>query len=186
MSTRRIRRDAGWIDPERLPRGPGGRALCRYCGVEVPRGRRTFCSASCVHEWRLRSSPSYVRRRLFARDHGVCAVCGVDTVAQAQELQRRYRVPSWVQYGAHRPDVETARRYHDLRAHLQQLRIPWRRWNSRTRHRGIWDADHIVAVSEGGGECGLDNYRTLCLVCHADETAHLRARRRGEPSYQLF
>lgn len=23
----------------------------------------------------------------------------------------------------------------------------------------FWQADHIVAVSEGGGECGMDNYR---------------------------
>ena len=23
----------------------------------------------------------------------------------------------------------------------------------------------------GGGECGLDNIRTLCVLCHADATA---------------
>jgi len=31
---------------------------------------------------------------------------------------------------------------------------------------GLWDADHIVPVKEGGGLCGLDNLRTLCIKCH--------------------
>ena len=46
----------------------------------------------------------------------------------------------------------------------------------RISHDGVWDADHIVPVVEGGGECGLDNYRTLCLPCHRKVTAQLRAR----------
>lgn len=40
-----------------------------------------------------------------------------------------------------------------------------------------WEADHIVPVVEGGGLCGLENYRTLCLACHRAETAALAARR---------
>lgn len=43
--------------------------------------------------------------------------------------------------------------------------------------RSLWDADHIVPVSEGGGECDLSNIRTLCLICHRRVTAELRARR---------
>jgi hypothetical protein len=31
---------------------------------------------------------------------------------------------------------------------------------------GLWDADHILAVKDGGGMCGLDNMRTLCIPCH--------------------
>jgi hypothetical protein len=30
----------------------------------------------------------------------------------------------------------------------------------------LWDADHIVPVKDGGGLCGLDNMRTLCISCH--------------------
>lgn len=40
-----------------------------------------------------------------------------------------------------------------------------------------WDADHIIPVVEGGGLCGLDNYRTLCHPCHKICTAQLAARR---------
>ena len=43
----------------------------------------------------------------------------------------------------------------------------------------LWQADHIVPVIEGGGACGLDNYRTLCTACHKEETAQL-ARRRAD------
>jgi 5-methylcytosine-specific restriction endonuclease McrA len=42
----------------------------------------------------------------------------------------------------------------------------------------LWDADHIVPVVEGGGECDLANMRTLCLKCHKLATAELRRRRR--------
>jgi hypothetical protein len=49
--------------------------------------------------------------------------------------------------------------------------------NSESVH--TWEADHIIPVVEGGGECGLENYRTLCLSCHRKETAAL-AKRRAE------
>lgn len=41
---------------------------------------------------------------------------------------------------------------------------------------GLWEADHIIPVSEGGGGCGLDNLRTLCGDCHKQETKLLRSR----------
>jgi 5-methylcytosine-specific restriction enzyme A len=50
----------------------------------------------------------------------------------------------------------------------------------------LWQADHIVPVIEGGGECGLENFRTLCSACHKEETAMLAKRRavarRGPPT----
>jgi len=39
---------------------------------------------------------------------------------------------------------------------------------------GFWDADHIIAVHDGGGSCGLDNIRTLCIACHKKNTAEQR------------
>ena len=42
--------------------------------------------------------------------------------------------------------------------------------------KSLWDADHILPVTEGGGECDLDNIRTLCLRCHRVVTAQLRER----------
>jgi 5-methylcytosine-specific restriction endonuclease McrA len=51
-------------------------------------------------------------------------------------------------------------------------------WGVRPGSRkSLWDADHIVPVVEGGGECDLSNIRTLCLKCHRKVTAELRQRR---------
>ncbi len=143
----------GHADPAGLPKGAAGRALCRWCGLEVPKGRRTFCSEWCVDQWRLRTDASYLRERVFERDHGVCALCGCDTVAEWARIRR-----------LRRPKREAA-----LAA-----------WGIRGSYRAsLWDADHILPVVEGGGECDLDNLRTLCLKCHREATAALR-RRRGE------
>ncbi len=147
MSTRR-RKPGGWIGRTKR-RGPNGRGICRWCQSEVPKGRRTFCGDPCVHEWRLRTDPGYLRDQVFARDRGVCKLCGLDTI----EFYRRFRLLA-------------ARKRSLLR---RRLGLP------RTR-RSFWDADHIVAVAEGGGECDLSNIRTLCCWCHLDETAKLRIR----------
>jgi 5-methylcytosine-specific restriction endonuclease McrA len=140
---------------EELPKGAEGRNLCRWCSLEVPPGRRTFCSDFCVNEWRLRTDPSYLREKTFERDRGVCALCGVDTVAEYRHI-RRCR-------GAGR---------------VRQLQ----HWGLRSlNRRTLWDADHIIPVVEGGGACDLANIRTLCLLCHRKVTAELRARRATLP-----
>lgn len=140
----------GWVDRRSVPRGPNGRGLCRWCSLEVPRGRYTFCSEYCVHEWKLRTQPAYLREKVFERDRGVCAGCGVDTVAAARKLRFSRGVN---------------------RASLLQ------HWGLRSRTRkSLWDADHITPVIEGGGICDLDNIRTLCLRCHRLATIELRRR----------
>ena len=141
----------GWVDRRSLPKGPNGRALCRWCNLEVPKGRVTFCSDWCVEEWRLRSDPGYLREKVFERDRGICAACGIDCTDAWRSL-RRLRGPS-------------------------RLRV-WREWGVRPGSRkSLWDADHIVPVVEGGGECDLENIRTLCLKCHRSATSDLRKRR---------
>lgn len=42
------------------------------------------------------------------------------------------------------------------------------------RRSTLWDADHIVPVADGGGECGLENYQTLCIQCHNKKSAKQR------------
>ena len=40
--------------------------------------------------------------------------------------------------------------------------------------------DHIVPVHRGGGECGIDNMRSLCVLCHARVTSIQASQRREE------
>jgi 5-methylcytosine-specific restriction endonuclease McrA len=55
------------------------------------------------------------------------------------------------------------------------------RWRGHWRGTGhLWQADHILPVAEGGGQCGLDNIRTLCTACHRAATNALMGRLRGK------
>jgi hypothetical protein len=140
----------GFADRANLEKGPAGRPLCRWCNLEVTPRRRTFCSDWCVHEWRLRTDPGYLREQVLVRDRGLCAICKVDTRAAFVELKRAR--------GTHR---------------IKLLE----RWGLKGLGRKtLWDADHILPVAEGGGECDLGNIRTLCLLCHRQVTQELRRR----------
>jgi hypothetical protein len=55
----------GFADRSALPKGGNGRTLCRWCSLEVPPRRFTFCSDWCVHECRLRSDPGYLREQVL-------------------------------------------------------------------------------------------------------------------------
>lgn len=132
-----------------------GERTCRHCGKPVTGRRRTLCSTECAHEWRLRTSPSYVRRMVYKRDRGRCALCGLHTAslrAKWNKMAAEERAAAEAEFGL------------------------------RKGRRSMWDADHITPVALGGGLCGLDGYRTLCLPCHRKVTAELRltltARRR--------
>lgn len=103
-----------------------------------------------MHAWRLRSNPGYLRTAVLQRDRGICARCTVDTVA-AYALLKRAR----------------GRR----RAELLAI------WGlTALTRKSLWDADHILPVVEGGGECDLENLRTLCVHCHRVATGELRKR----------
>jgi 5-methylcytosine-specific restriction protein A len=143
--------------PRRLARPPHGhrKGLCRWCSGAVKPPRQSWCSEACVEQYSIQSDPSFVRRRLLARDKGVCAACGFDCAA----LQRELRDLRWSHDGGD----------HAVALRKAALGIPAHRTT-------FWDADHIVPVVEGGGLCGLDGYRTLCWKCHQQVTSELRAR----------
>jgi 5-methylcytosine-specific restriction endonuclease McrA len=144
----------GPLHPTHLERGPNNLPLCRWCELEIlARRRRTFCSDYCVHQWRLRTDPGYLRDQVFARDRGICAFCQADTVAIYAALKRS-------------------------RGPARAAGLSLYGMKSITSRRSLWDADHILPVAEGGGQCDLDNLRTLCLPCHREATAQLRLRLR--------
>ena len=138
------------------PQGPNGEPLCFNCLKPVGKGRKFNCSAKCSEEWRFKTSPSYVRALIVNRDHGICAECSADTI----ELRRAYL------------QIEIDGR----KAFLAELGLAWSDRNRQT----WWDADHIVPVAEGGGECDLSNYQTLCIMCHKKKTAAQAAKAKQE------
>lgn len=164
-STDRFRADRGFVDPKDLPKGPNGRPLCRYCSKETVPPRRTFCSETCVNNFKMQSSAGYIRGRVEERDRGVCANCRLDTHALKKVL---YQVRAERGFGAYQALLDQYKQKYGYDFALQ---------------KHFWEADHVVAVCLGGGEATLANYQTLCVPCHRKKTRwdlkKLRHRRRA-------
>lgn len=146
-------------------KGPNGFRLCRWCGTEVQPPKKTFCSTTCLHEWKLRSSTSYLRAQTYARDLGKCASCSVDTRYQKIQMEDALK-----QAGGNERDPAYAAFLKSVGLTLAESR------------RSLWQADHIRPVADGGGLCGLEGIQTLCLACHksrSSQQASYRARPRA-------
>jgi 5-methylcytosine-specific restriction endonuclease McrA len=110
-------------------------------------------------------SSAQVRAAVFALEGGKCTACGMDCHAlfeQARALDPPQRLNKLLSAGWRLP--KSARALENL------LQNP--------KEGDFWQVDHIRAVSEGGGGCGLENLRTLCVPCHNAETETLRSRLR--------
>ncbi len=155
-----------------------GKGICRWCGEKVKPPRRSWCSDTCVDEY-LVGDPTVLRRKVLARDKGVCAGCGRDCVKLAARIEGR---------------LQDALRSEDGKVRMRAGR--WRKLLLRIRPslvagfhlaRALWDADHVVPLVEGGANT-LENTRTLCIMCHRDETRALAKRRAvaRRPQLALF
>ena len=175
---------------------------CGECGTSCPGVR--WCTDSCRVRWLIRNRPAYARKEVLRRDRGVCGLCATD--CRLQELVEGAPVledwtPGAVDWLASEwkwiqaPFLylsEVERRERDLvRSELEDLADARRLDPDFGQHK--WEADHIIPVSENGGQCTLDNLRTLCLPCHRKVTELLRWRsRRPErrtpplPGLELF
>jgi 5-methylcytosine-specific restriction endonuclease McrA len=131
-------------------KGAHGHRLCRWCEKEVMPPQKTFCGPDCVHEWKLRSDVAYLRSQLFLRDKGICRDCGLDTLKlrrRMYDLSESERVSMGMSFG--------------IPAH-------------QSKNLMLWEADHVVPVSQGGGLTGLDNFQSLCVTCHYKKSAKER------------
>lgn len=134
-----------------------GKGICRFCKSLVSAPRRTFCSDSCVHEWKIRSNTKYLRQFIYDRDLGICELCKIDTRYIRIEIENRRRQSSIQNDNS------------EYLIFLKSLNV-----TEKEAFRSLWHADHILPVSQGGGESGLDNFRTLCIKCHKLETRKLK------------
>jgi 5-methylcytosine-specific restriction enzyme A len=134
-------------DAKTLPKTPEGLVCCRWCQKGVKPPRRTMCSPECVHELMLRTNGKYLRGCVYQRDNGICAICNIDT--------KQISKTALTLFGEDRINYLKEN-------NISSNRKVWKRKNG----GGLWDADHIIPVKNGGGQCGLDNLRTLCISCH--------------------
>jgi 5-methylcytosine-specific restriction endonuclease McrA len=144
---------------------------CAWCGkclsAACVRAKSTYCSQDCAEEGRLRRGGKFasvqIRAAAFALEGGKCTLCGLDAHAlfeQIRSLQPPERLNKLLSTDWTLPKSSKA---------LQTLLTDPKEGN-------FWQVDHIRAVAEGGGGCGMDNLRTLCVPCHTRETAKLHGR----------
>ena len=138
----------------RLKRDKG---RCTWCDEPIGGGYRNWCSYKCRDEGYVRGG--FWAQAILKRDNGVCAICGLKTLDLKARVERIVQVSR------------------DSKRCFTYSRIQrWCRSNKMQSYRTPYEIDHIVPVSEGGGCCGLDNLRTVCVNCHKKLTAELAAR----------
>lgn len=138
--------------PEKL------RPICRLCGEPCPGRRYSWCSDECVDAYNLVSSSAALRQATFARDRGICAVCGNDCDA----LQKRVNAMAYEQRG----EAFVVLRENGFNVPL-----------CRTSSCGsLWEADHVEPIDEGGS-WEMRNVQTLCTPHHKEKTAEQAGRR---------
>jgi len=165
---------------------------CTWCGEPVGKNRSTWCSGKCVEAFRLRCDPAFIRRHIEKTRPLLCAICGRD-IAWLKSLEPRARA-AWhnLEYQpdrCYRGHQLVNRRGRRNRRRMERWARLWnygltrsiRSWMTSRGLAGIWEADHIVPVIEGGGLADESNYRILCVPCHNRETARLRKRMQVKP-----
>lgn len=112
-------------------------------------GRGVYCGQSCRDAFLIRRSPIYAARRYRELIGSRCVGCGADE----QDCLSRYQQALALLAGTP----------------AEALLLPFE----------PWQMDHIRPVADGGGECGLENYRLLCLNCHKGVTLNFLKERRA-------
>jgi len=131
-----------------------GQKLCAWCGQPTRSNRRKYCSPDCADEVGIRAG--FLFGRVLQRDNWTCQICGLDCRALKKLLE-------------------------DARNRQKASKnVSWRDHSRASLNLGIKssvaEVDHIIPVVEGGGSCGLENLRTVCIWCHRNETKKLAAR----------
>jgi 5-methylcytosine-specific restriction protein A len=135
---------------------PVGEGACAWCAAELPARRRTWCSDRCGDAFWANHWWSVARSTAKRRDKYRCKRCGA-------------RGPKRPTVAAHRTRA----------AYLKAMRA-WRE----QKKVGRLEVNHIEPAAGRHGQLScvhhLNNLETLCLPCHKEHTAALRAQPAAE------
>ncbi|KAK3093683.1 hypothetical protein FSP39_018875 [Pinctada imbricata] len=123
-----------------------------------------FCSQTCMDKYWIQTNPQYCRDQVYEAEKGICQICKFD----AHSFYKKIR------------DTADPRKRADL-IHLSKFsRLTPKQKEQMVKHPvagHFWHVDHIKPVWEGGGQCDIDNFRTLCVICHQKVTAEQAKKR---------
>ncbi|XP_052770121.1 DNA annealing helicase and endonuclease ZRANB3-like [Mya arenaria] len=117
-----------------------------------------FCSRDCAQKYWMLTNTEYIRDQVYEAEHGVCQMCKLDAHALYRHIKETH---------------DPKKRAEILgRSLLAALGVKVKQQMVLKPTPGLfWHADHIVPVWQGGGQCDIDNLRTLCVCCHNKVTA---------------
>lgn len=116
-----------------------------------------FCGLDCFQEYRLRTSSRALRQALFQIERGKCSQCKLDCCNLVKHIK----------------PLPVEKREEYIRKVAPNIASRLKLLDKLVREPAdgnAWHADHIIPVYKGGGECKLDNMRTLCVACHYEVT----------------
>ena len=120
---------------------------CAWCGAELPKRRRTWCSDRCANEFWSNHWWSLARAAAKRRDKYRCRRC------------------------SHEPPKRPTRRRYPVEAEYKAAMRTWRR----ARRTERVEVNHIVQAKGRHGSLScvhhLNNLETLCVRCHKSETS---------------
>ncbi|GFP84534.1 swi/snf-related matrix-associated actin-dependent regulator of chromatin subfamily a-like protein 1 [Phtheirospermum japonicum] len=155
----------GWTDMDE--------PLCKLCqtpckgnNAKAPQYfEDLFCGLDCFEEYRSRTSNRFLREELFKIEHGICTNCKLNCPQLVKDLKVLPIEKRQAHIRNKAPKIAKRNKLLDKLVHDPT-------------EGNAWHADHIIPVYKGGGECKLENLRTLCVVCHADVTTAQCSERR--------
>lgn len=151
---------------------PGGGAFKEHGAAPLTSTATLFCSGKCEEQHKIRTNASSYRRALFRLERGICTSCNVDCHLLVKRL-RCIEIGSF-QWKQKREELlkQIAPAFANKGNKLLIQRLV-----TAAVEGNAWHADHIVPVYEGGGQCSVENLRTLCVICHKKVTAEQAAAR---------
>ncbi|XP_074644008.1 uncharacterized protein LOC141900831 [Tubulanus polymorphus] len=117
-----------------------------------------FCSKQCSEQHWVKTSREYGRKIIYEVEQGICQICKFNAeqfftqIKVTKDLERRAQLIKDSPYNILKPEVKD-----------RMVTKPYR--------GQFWHVDHIKAVMDGGGQCDIDNLRTLCVLCHQKVTS---------------
>ena len=139
--------------------------------VEYTSYMEVFCSGLCHEKFFTKRKGCMARRLLESCEHGVCCQCNVDTIKLQRCLSKMSQDERKFYFSVDGSATLVERNFFNRLSRLRQAKV------LADPGKHLWEADHIRAVADGGGESGLDNMQTLCVACHASKTQEEKRRR---------
>jgi len=139
-----------------------------------------FCGGPCTETYFMKRSSRSARWAIANLEGGVCRTCKLDAEKLRSQLKRF-------------ATVEARQHYFTASGGASELELAFftRLTAAKQRHvlenpkgSSLWEADHVLAVADGGGEADLQNFQTLCIACHAEKTK-AEAKRRAQERREL-